>query len=703
MNDTTRWLEDNDNYLSAALEWLRLRLNRMAPQEQTVQKTQEKTSGGWFSKRKSTDTESSRLLPAPSSIPSEEDVEKAVKALENAKKMQPAAAFMLLSRHLGLSPFDQHVLLLCVAMELDTRIAQLCAQAQDDPNRPYPTFALAFALFDNPSWDVLSPQAPLRYWRLIEINQPGAQPLTTSALRVDERIVNYVKGLNYLDDRLAALAEPFIEANNDSELPASQQTIVDNILSQLQAASDTRRTPIVELLGADSKSKKLIAQHVAQQLKMDLYRMPVELLPTQTTDVETFARLWQRESLLLPIGLFFDAGEFNASTSNQIAVVLENILARINGLVIISVPETQRYASATKITVEVAKPTSVEQEGIWKKALANHANDDGGRLAAQFSFNAGEINSIAHNALSIWNNQETDDISLSDRLWQACLSVTRPQLDQLAQRIDVKATWDDIVLPPEELSTMKQIAAQVGERNRVYNQWGFSDRMNRGLGISALFAGESGTGKTMAAEVIANELMLNLYRIDLSSVVSKYIGETEKNLRKLFDTAEDSGAILFFDEADALFGKRSEVKDSHDRYANIEINYLLQRMESYRGLAILTTNMKSALDKAFMRRLRFVITLPFPNIKQRKQIWFKVFPAQTPLDDHTDYERLAKLNLTGGSIHNVALNAAFLAARENAKVTMPMLLKAARTEFKKLEQPIKESDFRWHEPAEVLA
>jgi SpoVK/Ycf46/Vps4 family AAA+-type ATPase len=352
--------------------------------------------------------------------------------------------------------------------------------------------------------------------------------------------------------------------------------------------------------------------------------------------------------------------------------------------------------------VEVTKPTPTEQEALWKKALANLASDEVGKLAAQFSLNAGEIGRIAHNVLSIWNDQETEQTSLGKRLWQACLSATRPQLDQLAQRIDVKATWDDIVLPAEELSTMKQIAAQVGERSRVYNQWGFSDRMNRGLGISALFAGESGTGKTMAAEVIANELMLNLYRIDLSSVVSKYIGETEKNLRKLFDAAEDSGAILFFDEADALFGKRSEVKDSHDRYANIEINYLLQRMESDRGLAILTTHMNSALDKAFLRRLRFVVTFPFPNIEQRKQIWLKVFPPQTPLDDHMDYDRLAKLNLTGGSIHNVALNAAFLAARDAAKVSMSMVLNAARTEFKKLEQPIKESDFRWHEQAEAL-
>ena len=185
---------------------------------------------------------------------------------------------------------------------------------------------------------------------------------------------------------------------------------------------------------------------------------------------------------------------------------------------------------------------------------------------------------------------------MHDRVWESCLIRTRPRLDRLAQRLDAKATWDDLVLARGAQGLAAPDRRQVGQRGKVYDDWGFRRKMNRGLGISALFAGESGTGKTMAAEVIANELRLDLYRIDLSAVVSKYIGETEKNLRRLFDAAEDGGAILFFDEADALFGKRSEVKDSHDRYANIEINYLLQRMEAYRGLAILATNMKSALD-----------------------------------------------------------------------------------------------------------
>ena len=225
--------------------------------------------------------------------------------------------------------------------------------------------------------------------------------------------------------------------------------------------------------------------------------------------------------------------------------------------------------------------------------------------------------------------------------------------------------------------------------------------MNRGLGISALFAGESGTGKTHGRRGDRQrELQLDLYRIDLSPVVSKYIGETEKNLRRLFDAAEDGGAILFFDEADALFGKRSEVKDSHDRYANIEINYLLQRMEAYRGLAILATNMKSALDAAFMRRLRFIVNFPFPSVPERQQIWARAFPAEAETAQ-LDAERLARFNLTGGSIQNVAINAAFLAARAGTPVDMPLVLESIRNELRKLDRPVHESEFRLSVPAEA--
>ncbi|HEX9012507.1 MAG TPA: ATP-binding protein, partial [Anaerolineaceae bacterium] len=308
------------------------------------------------------------------------------------------------------------------------------------------------------------------------------------------------------------------------------------------------------------------------------------------------------------------------------------------------------------------------------------------RLANGFNLSLPEIHGIAARQTAL--NQAGPD-----GLWGACLERSRPRLDLLAERIEPRSAWDDLVLPEDATRLLHEIAAQVDNRATVYDDWGFRRKMNRGLGISALFAGESGLGKTMAADVIANALRLNLYRIDLSAVVSKYIGETEKNLRRLFDAADKGGAILFFDEADALFGKRSEVKDSHDRYANIEINYLLQRMEAYTGLAILATNMKSALDPAFTRRLRFIVNFPFPGPAERKLIWQKVFPADTPLelDDpptRVDYDRLARINLTGGGIYNAALNAAFRAAAAKSKVTMPLLVEAIQTELRKTDRPV---------------
>jgi ATP-dependent 26S proteasome regulatory subunit len=270
---------------------------------------------------------------------------------------------------------------------------------------------------------------------------------------------------------------------------------------------------------------------------------------------------------------------------------------------------------------------------------------------------------------------------------------SRVAVGDLAQRIEPLATWDDIVLPPHQLQTLREVGLHVRYADRVYREWGMARKSSRGLGISALFAGPSGTGKTMAAEVLANDLGLDLYRVDLSTVVSKYVGETEKNLRRVFDAAEDAAVILLFDEADALFGKRSEVRDSHDRYANIEVSYLLQRMESYAGLAILTTNLRQSLDPAFLRRLRFVVQFPFPDASPRAEIWRRIFPDLLPRYE-LDVHRLSQLNVAGGNIRNIALNAAFLAASNGGAVTMAHLLQASRGEYAKLEKPLSESEIR---------
>lgn len=683
-----RWHKSNEDYLAAALAWLCLRLARQAASP--VGALPSSSAGGLFGRKPP-------VPPAPSDHMTDAELAQAADAMAAAEAADPPPSLVILSQRLGLSRFEQEVLLLCTAMELNTRVAALCARAQGDTTRPYPTFALALTLFDEPAWDVLSPDRPLRYWRLIEINQLGAQPLTTSPLRADERIVNYLKGLNHLDDRLAPLLVPLEAADAGAELPPSQRVAVEMIARHLGQGANTQRPLVIQLLGPDTYSKQWIAWHAAAALGLRLCRLPVELLPPQATELETLSRLWQRESILLPVALYLDAQEVDGAIStNGVAAPLQRFLSRSRGLFFLG---TRDIRPGLGVALDIAKPTPVEQKQAWAAALSPAVGNSPARLAGQFNLNLATILRIAHMVRSETTN---DGHAGHDRLWDACLASTRPRLDVMAQRLEPKATWDDIVLPASEINTFRQIADQVGQRSTVYDDWGFRHKMNRGLGINALFAGESGTGKTMAAEVIANDLRLNLYRIDLSAVVSKYIGETEKNLRRLFDAAEDGGAILFFDEADALFGKRSEVKDSHDRYANIEVNYLLQRMEAYRGLAILATNMKSALDTAFLRRLRFIVNFPFPGLGERKAIWQKVFPSETPTDG-LDLDRLARLNLAGGSIHNTALAAAFLAAKVGTPITMPLVLEAARTEFRKLERPINEADFRWQEPARALA
>lgn len=653
MSDQVQWQKGNNEYLGAALDWLRLRLERVASQQ---------------------------------------EIEAAAGLMREAETgLQPPPALTVLAHRFGLSEFERNVLLLCAAIEFDSRIAGLCALAQGDAARSYPTFALAMTLFADPAWDVLSPERPLRYWRMIEINQPGAQALTTSALRADEWVVNFLKGLRYLDDRLMPLLSRLSAAEEDDKLPSSQRLVVDSIVENLKRFIPTQNFPVVQLVGADNLTKRLVAAHTATALGLHIYRLPARLLPGQAAELELLARLWERESFLLPVCLYLDAHDTESSSEGQAPPPFNRFLARSNGIFFLATRERISHLDRDSISVDISKPTPLEQQAAWRELLGQQTNGLPARLSGQFNFNLTEIQQIARPLLSTTSN---NGVELSGKLWDACLLTTRPRLDALAQRVDPRATWDDIVLPANELSLLKQIADQVGQRSRVYEDWGFSKKMNRGLGISALFAGESGTGKTMAAEVIANELRLNLYRIDLSAVVSKYIGETEKNLRRLFDAAEDGGTILFFDEADSLFGKRSEVKDSHDRYANIEVNYLLQRMESYRGLAILATNLKSALDAAFLRRLRFIVTFSLPELAERKAIWERMFPQAVPTSE-LDFDRLARFNLAGGHIHSIALNAAFLAAQAGTAVTMPLVLSAARAEFRKLERPINEADFRW--------
>ena len=708
------WIEDNHRYLAASLNWLRLRLQQMAPADApqaaaapppapaavVVVPGPPPAQRSWFAQKTAAPLPTSLSAPAaaPATIampqqltpPSEFDaLARAAGERDAATQVDPPPALVMLERGFRLSAFERDTLLLCAAAELDPGMGALFAAAQGNPTRTYPSFALALHAFEQPTWDAMSPQHPLRRERLVEVSASAATALTSSPLRADERIVNYLKGLNALDERLATLMTAPSGATPD-ELSESQQDVADAVLARLRNVPADGAVPAIQLLGTDPASKQAVARAVCSAIgRPQLYRIAVEALPMQRNEIETLARLWQRESVLLPVALHVDADALDGSAS-EAAAALQAFISREPGLLFVGLHEAP--PGNGQLAFEVDKPTVAEQGLAWQKALAGGSPADAPRsaqlLAGQFDLNLEDIRRAAAEAESA-----PGDASLFDKAWDASRALARPRLDALAQRLEPKATWDDLVLSDESSKLLRQIATQVHGRFRVYEDWGYAKKMTRGLGISALFAGESGTGKTMAAEVIANELRLHLYRIDLSAVVSKYIGETEKNLRRLFDAAELGGAILFFDEADALFGKRSEVKDSHDRYANIEINYLLQRMEAFSGLAILASNMKSALDPAFMRRLRFIVNFPFPGPAQRREMWRKAFPADVP-QERLDFEKLARFNLSGGNIHSIALNAAFAAAHRESAVTQPLLLSAVRAELRKLDKPVNEAEFR---------
>jgi hypothetical protein len=632
------WLEQNQAYLSA--EFARLR---------------------------------ERFSVAPDGSEPQPEAESPADTLRAAMTSPPAID--VLAQLFGLTAFERQLLLLGAGVDMDSRLAESCAAAQGGPQKTYATFGLALALLPDSHWDAITPSRPLRRFRMLEVQRGST--LTSAPLRVDERILHYLAGTNLLDPRL----ESFVR---DSPSPGwiadDQRDMAIQAARLLEKYADY--SPLIHLCGDDSLGHEDIAAVAAHELQRRLVMVSADALPAIGQDLDQFALLWQRESLLLPGALLVQA-------TTELPAAATHLLERLAGVVFVSTREPVRF-NRTFVRFGADKPGPVQQKQLWTRALGDVAPSLNGALddiSEQFRLSARLISSTGYLLRSREEAPQPDD------LWNACRSQTRPRLDNLAQRIVPAATWDDLVVLDLQNTMLRQLAAQVRHRMTVYETWGFAQKGRRGLGVSALFTGPSGTGKTMAAEVLASELRLDLYRVDLSAVISKYIGETEKNLKQVFDAAEEGGVLLLFDEADALFGKRSEVRDSHDRYANIEVGYLLQRIEAYQGLAILTTNLKSSLDKAFQRRLRFTVPFPFPDATLREAMWKKVFPDATP-QEHLDHRKLAQLNVTGGHIRNVALNAAFLAAEAGTPVQMAHLAEAAKLEMVKIERPLSDAEIR---------
>lgn len=597
-----------------------------------------------------------------------------------AATIVPNSALAQIASNFALSPFERDLLLLCAAVELDGDSAALCAEANN--GQAAPTFSLALAALPGAHWDALSPARPLRRWHLLELG-PGTA-LTNSPLRIAEPALHAIAGVPTLDERLLRLVEPVVA---EPGLPPSHTEIAAQVRQAWQHSNG--KLPLLQLYGTGIHAARVVAAAACAEIGLALFVLSAARLPHTAGEIEQLAALWQRDALLTGAALLIEVNDLDSDEQSRAALALAE---QIGGVVLLATRE-RRAVRRANTAFEITRPPQAEQRALWRASLGAWGATLNGQIdeiAAQFSLDASAIQQASSSVTANVSSTASAD-EVRQAIWRRCRDQARSQLDQLAQHIPPTADWNDLVLPEQQRTTLHDIAAQVRQRAKVYEQWGFGGTSGRGLGMSALFSGPSGTGKTTAAEVLAGALDLDLYRIDLSGVVSKYIGETEKNLRRIFDAAEQSGAILLFDEADALFGKRSEVKDSHDRHANIEVSYLLQRMETYRGLAILTTNMRHALDTAFLRRIRFVVQFPFPDPIQRAEIWRRMIPVAAPTEG-LQYEKLARLNIAGGNIRTIALNAAFIAADADEPLRMAHLLRAARSEYAKLEKPLTETE-----------
>ncbi|KQR00984.1 ATP-binding protein [Deinococcus sp. Leaf326] len=591
--------------------------------------------------------------------------------------------FSQLARALDLSGVEGGLLMLALAGEVHPlRLRQFVQLHYDDQPPPLGgvTRHLALSLFGDDAGVMGERSALFTSRLLLPVAGEPQGSLSLQVLRLDPAVLAYLYGSDEVPAELSPYVQPLpeaVEAGDTGELVAA---LARHLATGPEAAA--------QLHGADLGTQLDLALAGLAALDRPVVHLALGDFVAAGDALGRDLTLWERHAALHPSAFVLGAHLNQLEVGDETWPVprLERLVASVAShlrapLVVLAQEPLDLGAARPALELEVPHLTRAEQRGVWAARLGLRRADSPrlGELTDQFSLNSRAIAARAA-AAALGEAAHGDDEKL-ERAWQACRVAGRQRLGKLAERLTGEPGWDDLVLPPEDKAVLSQIVEHVRHRARVYEDWGMG--RSRGLGISALFSGPSGTGKTLGAEVVAHALKLDLYRVDVSSMVSKYIGETEKNLRQIFDAADEGGVILLFDEADSLFGKRGDVQSSNDRFANTQVNYLLQRMESYRGLAILTTNLESSMDQAFMRRLRFTLNFRAPEVAERARIWQRAFPEQVETSA-LDYAQLAQIKLAGGNIRSVALNAAFMAAAQGTPLTMPLMREAIRGEWRKL-------------------
>ena len=623
---------------------------------------------------------------AEPSTPSLRSLSDQIELLATSERYDGSSPFFHLASLFELSQIERDILLIALAPALDSRFEIFYAYVQNDVARKAPTVDLALKLLREDFEDRLSIQRcfhwdqPLRQHHLLTLTAPPASPaapLLTHALKIDPRIVAYLLRQDVLDEQIRPFSE-IIPAEDDLwQLPFNQ----DLLLRLDRAAQSLAETPgLICLHGAKGVGKRRVAAALCARQGWRLLAVDWDAACKHEHNREaTLARI-HREAILRGAALYLFADKEAPPDLSDLRIPVfwgqERPIVQV---------ETNRLC----FIFELPRPDYDQRLALWQVHLASFPQETGlsfSAVANKFTLTEGQIKAAAQQvAAALTTRPPESRIVSDDDLHHAARWCSNQALRELARRLEPKHAWSDAILAPLCARQLYELVLSVKHRHIVYAQWGFDDKLVSGKGVTALFYGPSGTGKTMVAGILARELGLDLYQIDLSTVVSKYIGETEQNLSRIFHAAEASNAILFFDEADALFGKRSEVKDARDRYANIEVAYLLQKMEEYDGIAILATNLHGNMDDAFARRLHHTVEFKQPDVKMREQLWRSIFPAQTPLSPSLDFAFLARqFEITGGNIRNAALSAAFLAADAQQPVTMEMIVMALARELQKM-------------------
>lgn len=600
---------------------------------------------------------------------------------------------------LGLNDFERMSLLLALLPEAAPHSERLFGYIQDDVTRRRPTVALALDAFCTSNADKLQkresflPGSPLIRHKLIQLYDENARknsPLTGLSFKTDNHIADFLLGLDTIDSALM----PWVTLHQPSPLPADI-CLTARLETCLHQGYDRAVIIFSGLAGIDEDSLMAAAGYI---LDCPVLAADFSRLAANEQDTSALTQLLCREALLTGAAIFclhFDtllSTRGAALTAAELEACPAPLMVSGDSYSTLALPWEQRIP----VPCHFPLPAYAEREVIWKRQDSPDLQvTEGlaGALSNKFRLNSTQIEKAARIARGL-SHSKNEDQPGDDALFEACRLVSATRLMEVARKVTPRYSLPDIVLPPEPAGQLQEILDYVNFRHIVLDKWGFRHKSSLGKGLNVLFSGPSGTGKTMAAEIIAGEMGLDLYKIDLSVVVSKYIGETEKNLDRVFREAADSNCVLFFDEADALFGKRSEVKDSHDRYANIEIAYLLQKMEEYEGIVILATNLKKNVDEAFARRMHFTVEFPAPEQEYRLIIWQKSFPPEAPVTEDLDLDFMARqFRLTGGNIKNIALTAAFQAAKKQREIRMDDLILATRREYQKTGKLITETDF----------